>query len=96
MYSKRRPDPTTEELHLSKRDLEDLKAMGFEMKPVRTDKQAKEAFSEVLKVIRQIGLHTFEALLTTWIQQAFPHLLPLWFSFIRFLHHPGEGFRWPY
>ena len=91
----RRRDPITEELHLSKRQIEKIRRDVAGLR-VGTDKEAAKAFPVVLQTVRRVGAQVLESLLTYWIEQLFPHLLPLWNSFIRFLHHPDEGFRWPY
>jgi len=84
----------TDELRITAKQFEKMKRVALG-KQVKTDKQASERFSEVLQIMRKVGANVFEALLTSWIEQAFPHLLPLWRSFVEFLHNPSGGFRWP-
>ena len=90
-----RRDPITEELHLNNKQLEQLRQITFGTK-VETDEEAARAFPRIVKYAGKIGANVLQAVLANWIEQLFPHLLPLWRSFERFLDNPRRGFRWPY
>lgn len=85
-----RPDPITEELHLSKRDLKELRKAALR-KPVKSDRQAQEMFTKILQVAGRIGQNVLVSVLASLIDQWFPHLLPLWHRFLDYLEDPRRG-----